>query len=99
MIVTLASSGLRNVLKTQLTKISVNSIRYARTHAQAKMRQTTVKAPKFASGTSGILQNVLNLFNGGEAVPNLDSAFKNKIFDKNNYLKKRKYYKNRQIYV
>ena len=51
--------SLRSILKSQSTKVSLSSIRYARTHAQAKMRQTTLKAPKIASGASGKHKNVI----------------------------------------
>jgi len=51
MIVGLANCGLRTILKPQSAKVSLSTIRYARTQARAKMQQT-IKAPKFASGAS-----------------------------------------------
>ena len=52
MIVGLANCGLRSLLKPQSTKVSLSSIRYARTQARAKMQQT-IKAPKVSTGASG----------------------------------------------
>lgn len=52
MIVGLANCGLRTILKPQSAKVSLSTIRYARTQARARMQQT-IKTPKFASGASG----------------------------------------------
>jgi len=52
MIVGLSKCGLRTILKPQSTKVSLSSIRYARTQARTRMQQTIKEAPKIAFGAS-----------------------------------------------